>query len=185
MTTPSLLKVIILPANGTAPHTEKLPTVDTLPKANDLTVFRASSHGLHFRDAVPYKPNIRIQPNPCDKYWSAGEWAEQVVIDLDPLHILYSKSKEEHPLANLHIGNETLSGDVFILLLSEDTDSDRRRTYEDILPDATWWKEDSAMVESIVAALRDWSNGGGEVGRNGFCDLVKELRRLGRERRQM
>ena len=102
-----------------------------------------------------FRPTIRLQPDTA-RYWSRDAWGNRAVVGDERYHVLFttssSSSDEGEVTENRHMKGK-VSGDVFVLRLSEERDADGRRFYVDLEEEDRGyrlWEYLAGMVERFV-----------------------------------
>lgn len=173
-TAPTFFNAYVIPTDGTRPHLEDLSTIeepnleliypdalksDNRTKLEELEKKAAATHLLYdlpegtqrgIREGVwkgRYQPDIRLLPD-TRKYWGNEKWSKRAAIDLHGHHVFYSRQREG-PLNKY--ANCQVSGEMFLLKLSDTTDGKGKRFYVDFNsnPDA----DEEEDLEEIFSDL--------------------------------
>ena len=143
---PTSIKVLILPADETKEiGYETLETVETAIKpprskprvlapgfwvAQSIwTPFHLIMHGSE----IGPQPNISLLPDTRGQYWNDEAWEKRGALGTAKYHIFFTRSRSGLR-ENAHVEN-TVSGDVFVLKVSDTEDVNGRRYYVDLEPD--------------------------------------------------
>lgn len=157
------IKVYSIPTNGDEPYLERLQTIKTpIPeptypkglkpanqaKLDELKNAAASDHLVYdlpegvqagSREGIykgRYQPDICLLPDTRTR-WKDGEWEgweKRAVIGMEGHHIFYVRGKREALGLNEH-ADKTVSGEMFLLRVSDTEDQDGRHFYVDVNQD--------------------------------------------------
>ena len=166
-TASSRVQVFVLPADGTSPRTEFLPTIDTITNVYSFppTEFRpvinpsseTSSGPAGRDDTTQANANDHVVtssqltlPDPCHGHWPADAWEKRGVFGGGFFHFLVTLLEE-----GLHPNPWTKGiffGDVFVLVFFGTTGSP---VLKDIFPKAEATPElESALLQLVTASFQ-------------------------------
>lgn len=142
---PTSIQVLVIPADGSKYRYRSLETVrmdikppPPIPHYSSeaeadlgLELFTAIHQVFHYHYRAP-QPNVSLLPDARKYTWDEEAWRKRAVYGTQKLHIFFTHSTRENTL-NFHFGS-AISGDAFLLKLSESKDEHGRKFYENLEP---------------------------------------------------
>lgn len=123
------------------------------------------------------QPNVRLLPDPSKtSHWSTSAWKNRAVIETQNYHILYTQAKEDNPIPNTWL-HDLVSGDAFLLRLSDTAGQDGTWSYQDItIPDEGSDSEEKRNCQFLhkLMFLGTWKSDVTEVLQETFIESGKE-----------
>ena len=181
---PSSINDLVLPADGSDPRLKRIETVkeELIPstgppdslwlgstlryECNDFQQDAARIH-IFTHWLGRSQPAVDLLPDARGKYWPAEAWEKRaawglelrpdLVLELEPdgpplRHCLFTMHTDNLE-RNEHVGNH-VSGDVFILRVSDTLDENRRRFYVDEKPEDLSQKLVNALCDRAAEILK-------------------------------
>ena len=110
------------------------------------------THTIYNPGERPLQPNVSLLPDAREKHWHTEAWKQRAVLGTAKYHIFYTHSKSGFS-PNPHVGCD-LSGDVFVLKLSDTQDENGRRFYVDLERETMEREEFRELCSTVAQAPR-------------------------------
>ena len=148
-TAPTSIKVLIIPADGTDFRYETLGTVKEeikpMTHASDSSEFERlclirlnerseDSYEVVHSDGTPRQPKISLLPDTRKKHWSPTAWEKRSVVGTSEYHVFFTAHLGADLPTNKNL-DDSVSGDAFVLKLSDIWDENGLAFYVDMEPD--------------------------------------------------
>ena len=157
-TAPTSIQVLVLPADGSGLKYKTFETVRVEIKppyypeeiydgrlcAMNAAMLHMVGQGFH-----PAQPDISFLPKIGEDHWPAAAWEKRGVVGYPSWHMLFTMHTQHDLKTNPYVGDQ-VSGDVFILWISDTEDADGRNFYVDLKPE--YW-DDPESLQSLFLGI--------------------------------
>ncbi len=159
---PTSIKVLVIPADGTRLRYETLGTVkeDIKPAthasdSNEIRLDESSedSHVVAHSDGTPQQPNISLLPDTRKEHWFPPSWEKRSVVGTSKYHVFFTVHVEDDLPTNKTL-DDSVSGDAFVLKLSDTWDEDGLAFCVDMEPDEIKSLDELPLSPSTVLRMK-------------------------------
>ena len=169
-TAPTSIQVLVLPADGSELEVKTFGTVreevkppyypeefyddtpesrESINKGGHLWAMNAAMLHMVVKGCHPAQPDISLLPKIGEDHWPAAAWEKRGVVGYPSWHMFFTMHTQDDLKTNPYVGHQ-VSGDVFVLWISDTEDADGRRFYVDLEPE--FW-DDQGSLRSLFLEI--------------------------------